>query len=152
MSRFPNQVGLYHSKLTEGERYDTWRRARQGDLGVVVGARSALFVPLPKLGLIVLDECDHESYDQTDRVPFYHAVETAEALSKITNAALVLGSATPRITQYHQALKGDWSLLELPQRILAHRETIQQQAASLHISFPVFARRERPAQFGTAAC
>ena len=137
MSRFPNQVGLYHSKLTEGERYDTWRRARQGDLGVVVGARSALFVPLPKLGLIVLDECDHESYDQTDRVPFYHAVETAEALSKITNAALVLGSATPRITQYHQALKGDWSLLELPQRILAHRETIQQQAASLHISFPV---------------
>ena len=136
MARFPNQVGLYHSKLSEGELYDTWRRARQGDLSVIVGARSALFVPLPKLGLIVLDECDHESYDQTDREPFYHAVETAEAYAQICGANLILGSATPRITQYYQAQRGAWTLLEMPRRILAHRQAIEQQAANLHIQLP----------------
>ncbi len=60
MARFPNQVGLYHSKLSDGERYDTWRRARSGDLKLIVGSRSALFVPLPNLGLIAIDECDHD--------------------------------------------------------------------------------------------
>jgi len=136
MARFPNQVGLYHSKLSEGELYDTWRRARQGDLSVIVGARSGLFVPLPNLGLIVLDECDHESYDQTDREPFYHAVETAEAYAQICNANLILGSATPRITQYYKAQRGIWTLLEMPRRILAHRQAIEQQAAHLHIQLP----------------
>ncbi|HAE86371.1 MAG TPA: primosomal protein N', partial [Anaerolineaceae bacterium] len=136
MARFPNQVGLYHSKLSEGELYDTWRRARQGDISVIVGARSALFVPLPHLGLIVLDECDHESYDQTDREPFYHAVETAEAYAQICSANLILGSATPRITQYYKAQRGTWTLLAMPRRILAHRQAIEQQAVNLHIQLP----------------
>ncbi len=126
MARFPNQVGLYHSKLSDGERYDTWRRARSGDLKLIVGSRSALFVPLPNLGLIAIDECDHDSYDETEREPFYHAVETAEALAKMSGANLILGSATPRITQYFDARRGEINLLSLPNRILAHRgETAQ---------------------------
>ena len=126
MARFPNQVGIYHSKLSDGERYDTWRRARSGELKLIVGSRSALFVPLPNLGMIAIDECDHDSYDETEREPFYHAVETAERLAKLSGANLILGSATPRITQYFSARRGDIKLLSLPNRILAHRgETAQ---------------------------
>lgn len=131
MARFPNRVGLYHSKLSEGELYDTWRRARKGELAVIVGARSALFVPLPDIGLIILDECDHESYDETEREPFYRSVETAEAYAHICGANLILGSATPRVSQYYRAKKGSWQLLELPRRVLAHRETLLKQSASL---------------------
>jgi primosomal protein N' (replication factor Y) len=122
MARFPNQVGIYHSKLSDGERYDTWRRAKRGDLNVIIGSRSALFMPLGKLGLIVIDECDNDSYDETERLPFYHAVETAEAYAKICDARLILGSATPRVTQYYKAEKGDWQLLRLPRRVPAHLE------------------------------
>ncbi len=129
MGRFPNQVGLYHSKLSEGENYDTWRRARSGDLKVVVGPRSALFVPYPKLGLIVIDECDNDTYDEEEREPFYHAVETAEALAKISSAKLVLGSATPRVTQFYKARHGDWNLLDLPHRI--HSQAPLTQTADL---------------------
>ena len=133
MARFPNQVGIIHSRLSEGERYDTWRRARQGDLSVIIGARSALFVPLPDPGLIVLDECHHESYDQSDSLPYYHAVETAEAYGRLAGAVVLLGSATPRITQYYKAQHGTWELLRLPERILAHRDTINKHAKRLHL-------------------
>lgn len=122
MARFPNQVGIYHSKLSDGERYDTWRRAKRGDLKVIIGSRSALFMPLAALGLIVIDECDNDSYDETTRLPFYHAVETAEAYARIADARLILGSATPRVTQYYKAEKGDWQLLRLPRRVPAHLE------------------------------
>ncbi|MCJ7695716.1 MAG: primosomal protein N' [Anaerolineaceae bacterium] len=137
MARFPNKIGIYHSKLSVGERYDTWRRARQGNLSVIIGARSALFMPLPNLGLIVLDECDHESYDQSDTLPYYHGVETAEALSRLAKALLILGSATPRITQYYKATQGDWMLLEMPQRILAHRGAILEHASRMKIDLPI---------------
>lgn len=126
MARFPNQIGLYHSKLSDGERYDTWRRARSGELKLIIGSRSALFVPLPNLGLIVIDECDHDSYDETERPPFYHAVETAEALAGFSSSSLILGSATPRVTQYFNALRGELKLLSLPDRILAHRAEVSQ--------------------------
>jgi len=139
MARFPNQVGLYHSKLSEGERYDTWRRARQGDLQIIIGSRSALFVPLPKLGLIVVDECDNSSYDESERMPFYQAVPTAEALANISQANLLLGSATPAVEQYFKAQRGDWRLLEMPRRILAHRQTLANQALSLKFDLPQFA-------------
>lgn len=121
MARFPNQVGLYHSKLSDGERYDTWRRARAGELKLIVGSRSALFVPMPQLGLIVIDECEHDSYDETERAPFYHAVETARALAELSGANLILGSATPRVSQYFEALRGEMALLSLLNRVLAHR-------------------------------
>lgn len=124
LARFPNRVGIYHSKLSVGERYDTWRRARSGDIQIVIGARSALFMPMSSLGLIVLDECDHDSYDQTDALPYYHTVEAAEAYTRMSGGLLIMGSATPRITQYYKAQKGTWHLLSLPQRILAHRDVV----------------------------
>ena len=136
MARFPNQVGIYHSKLSDGERYDTWRRARQGDLKIIIGSRSALFMPLQQLGLIVIDECDNDSYDETERLPFYHAVETAIAYARICGATVILGSATPRVTQYYRAEKGDWQLLRLPRRVPAHLEYQSAQVGNADIALP----------------
>ena len=120
LSRFPGQVGLVHSKLSEGERYDTWRRARAGLLKVIIGARSALFSPLPDIGLLVADECHDSSYYQADP-PFYHAVTAAQMYAPLLGAACVLGSATPTVIQRYQAEKSDGEKklrrLELPRRI-----------------------------------
>ncbi|MCI0609812.1 MAG: primosomal protein N' [Anaerolineae bacterium] len=133
LSHFPGQVGLVHSKLSEGERYDTWRRARAGLLKVIIGARSALFAPLPNIGLIVADECHDSSYFQSEP-PFYHAVTSAQTYARLAGAVCILGSATPSITQRYQAvdsplLKGEglgvrspvvrgMKRLELPRRIV----------------------------------
>jgi len=137
LSRFPGQVGVVHSQLSEGERYDTWRRARNGELSVIVGPRSALFMPLENLGLIVVDECHHESYDQSDRSPYYRGVKTAVAFARLSGATIILGSATPQVTQYYQAISGNWIYLELPKRILAHREAISRRAERLGIDLPI---------------
>ena len=90
MVRFPGRVGLWHSQMSRGERYDTWQRVRSGEIDVIVGARSALFTPFPDLGLIVIDEEEDVSYKQS-RQPYYHARETAAALARLTGALLVLG-------------------------------------------------------------
>ncbi|HEX5838547.1 MAG TPA: primosomal protein N' [Anaerolineales bacterium] len=116
LSRFPGQVGIVHSKLSEGERYDTWRRARSGALKLIIGARSALFSPLPNLGLIVADECHDSSYYQSEP-PFYHAVTTARTYARFAGAICVLGSATPSVIQRYQAETGELKQLELPRRI-----------------------------------
>jgi primosomal protein N' (replication factor Y) len=130
LARFPGQVGLVHSRLSAGERYDTWRRARLGALGVVVGPRSALFTPMPNIGLIVVDECHDDSYYQ-DEPPFYHGREAAVAYARLAGAVCLLGSATPDITSAYQASQGQWSYLRLPARILAHRESVRQQSERL---------------------
>jgi primosomal protein N' (replication factor Y) (superfamily II helicase) len=117
LERFPGQVGLVHSQLSDGERYDTWRRVRQGQLKVIIGPRSALFSPLPDIGFIAVDECHDGSYYQSVP-PFYSAVDTARAYAKLCNAVCVLGSATPSIVLRRQAENGDEiRLLELPERI-----------------------------------
>ena len=116
LSRFPGQVGLVHSKLSEGERYDTWRRARAGLLKVIIGARSALFSPLPNIGLIVADECHDSSYYQAEP-PFYHAVKAAEMYAFLGGGVCVLGSATPTVVQRYQADTQALKRLELPRRI-----------------------------------
>ena len=124
LSRFPGQVGLVHSKLSEGERYDTWRRARSGKLNVIIGARSALFSPLPNIGLIVVDECHDSSYYQADP-PFYNASAVAQDYARLCGAACVLGSATPTVEQRYKALhpplpmdEGRGSMvLKLPNRV-----------------------------------
>jgi len=126
MARFPGQVGLVHSQLSDGERYDTWRRARRGELPVVVGPRSALFTPLPNLGLIVLDECHDASYAQNE-APFYNAVTVAETYARLVQAVLVLGSATPSVEQAFRAQQQHWTVLKLPLRLLAHRQMVQTQ-------------------------
>lgn len=125
MGRFPGRVGLMHSKMSAGERYDTWRRARQGDLAVMVGPRSALFTPLPDPGLIVLDECHDPSYYQSDVSPAYHAVKAARVYARLLNAGLILGSATPTVEQVYQAQQENWPAFSLPLRVLAHRQVVR---------------------------
>lgn len=136
LGRFPGQVGLVHSRLSPGERYDTWRRARSGQLNVIVGPRSALFTPLPRLGLIVVDECHDDSYYQDDQAPVYHAVQAALAYARITGSVALLGSATPEIGLYYRAQREHWNLLELPERILAHRQILAAQALQSGIPLP----------------
>lgn len=116
VSRFPGQVGLVHSKLSEGERYDTWRRARSGKLNVIIGARSALFSPLPNIGLIVVDECHDSSYYQSEP-PYYNAVSAAQEYAKLCGAVCVLGSATPTVEQRYNSEHGRIQKLELPNRV-----------------------------------
>jgi len=123
LARFPGQVGLIHSELSEGERYDTWRRARAGQLNVILGPRSALFTPLKDIGLIVVDEEHDDSYYEATQEPHYHAREAAVAYARLARAACLMGSATPDVGSYTRTVNGLWQLLELPARILAHRET-----------------------------
>lgn len=120
LSRFPGRVGLIHSRLSDGERYDTWRRARSGHLDIIIGPRSALFAPLPHPGLIIIDECHDASYHQSEDPPFFDAVRSAELYAKISGSLLLLGSATPEITQRYRAERESWQVFCLPQRILAH--------------------------------
>jgi primosomal protein N' (replication factor Y) len=127
LARFPGQVGLAHSRLSTGERYDTWRRARQGDLAVVVGPRSALFTPFPDLGLIVVDESHDDTYYQGEMPPYYHARQASVAYARLTGAICILGSATPDLSSHYQATHGKWHYLQLPNRILAHRQAVEQQ-------------------------
>lgn len=136
LARFPGQVGLVHSNLSAGERYDTWRRARAGSLGVIVGPRSALFTPLAKLGLIVVDECHDDSYYNADYQPYYHAVQAALAYAKLTCSQVVFGSATPDVCLMHQAEREGWSILRLPLRVLAHRNAVARQASRFNVSLP----------------
>ena len=117
LARFPGQVGLLHSRLAEGERYDTWRRARLGLIKVLIGPRSALFAPLPQVGFIAIDECHDGSYFQAEP-PFYNAVSAAQSYARLCGAVCVLGSATPPIVLRAQAEAGKAvHLLELPRRI-----------------------------------
>lgn len=128
-ARFPGQVAVIHSGLSEGERYDTWRRARDGRIGVIVGARSALFAPLPDVGLIVLDEEHDPSYKQSPPIqpPYYHARELAEEMMRRNGGVVILGSATPDIDTTYRALHGEIERLELPHRIMGHRVSISEQ-------------------------
>ena len=127
VARFPGQVGLIHSRLSPGERYDTWRRARSGNISVVVGPRSALFTPFANLGLIVVDECHDDSYYQGDIRPLYHAVQAALAYSHITAAQVLLGSATPSVDMYYRAEQENWPIIKMPTRILAHQLEVKKR-------------------------
>jgi primosomal protein N' (replication factor Y) len=114
--RFPGQVAVLHSGLSEGQLFDQWQGIRQGRYAVVVGSRSALFAPQPDLGLIVIDE-EHEWTYKQEQVPRYHAREAARRLAELTGAVLLLGSATPDVSTYQQALWGRYRLLTLRQRV-----------------------------------
>ena len=131
--RFPGQVGLWHSAMSDGERFDTWRRVRSGAISVVVGARSALFAPFPNLGLIVMDEEEDTSYKQS-RAPYFHAREVAAELARRRGALLILGSATPSLEAYARALEGRYRLLEMPQRVMAHQQRLTAWAKFLHLA------------------
>lgn len=96
---------MINSRMSAGERYDQFKRAEKGDVTVMIGPRSALFTPFPKLGLIVIDE-EHESAYKSELSPRYHARETAEELARMNGASVVLGSATPSLEAYTRAKTG----------------------------------------------
>lgn len=115
-SRFPGKVGVYHSDLPRGERYDTWRRGRNGEFRIIVGPRSALAVPLPDLGLILVDECHEDAYYQTGERPFFSAVRAAADYAEVSASQLVLGSATPTTAQMFKARRSGWHIETLKNR------------------------------------
>jgi len=115
-SRLGDRVAVYHSGLGEGERFDQWMRMARGEVDMVIGARSALFSPLPNLGLIIVDEEHDTSYKQEES-PRYQARDAAVARGRIEKAVVVLGSATPSVQSYQNALTGKYHLLTMPDRV-----------------------------------
>ncbi|MDC2830210.1 primosomal protein N' [Limosilactobacillus mucosae] len=114
--RFGQRVAVLHSSLSDGERYDEWRRIERGEAQVVVGARSAVFAPLENLGLIIMDE-EHETSYKQDETPRYHARDVASWRAKYHHAPLILGSATPSLESRARALAGVYQLLKMPTRV-----------------------------------
>lgn len=114
--RFGKDVALFHSKLSDGERFDEWFRVRSGKAKLVIGARSAIFLPVKNLGLIIIDE-EHESTYKSDQNPKYQTKEVAEFLSNQKGCKVVLGTATPTIETFYRALIGELKLLELNSRV-----------------------------------
>ena len=115
IARFKQDIAVLHSGLGAGERYDEWRRAQRGDVRIVVGARSAVFAPLPDVGIIIVDEEHDTSYKQTD-TPRYHARDVAVMRAKSNNGVCVLGSATPSVESYYNSERGKSTRLELVER------------------------------------
>lgn len=114
--RFGVNVALFHSKLSDGERFDEWFRVKEGKAKVIVGARSAIFLPAKNLGLIIIDE-EHENTYKSEQNPKYQTKEVAEYLSELKGCKVILGSATPSIETYYRALTGEIKLLELNSRV-----------------------------------
>ncbi len=116
-SRFPGRVAVLHSGLSAGERFDQWWKIKQGEYGIVIGSRSAVFAPQPDLGLIVIDEEHEWTYKQHDASPRYHARDVALKLSALTGAVVVMGSASPDVASYYKGLRKEFNLLTLPHRV-----------------------------------
>ena len=113
--RFGDRVSILNSRLSKGEKYDQWLRAERGDIDVIIGPRSALFVPFPNLGLIVIDE-EHEGSYKSEQTPKYHAREVAIKKAQMEGASVILGSATPSMDSYKHAQDGTYRLWELTKR------------------------------------
>ncbi len=115
LSRFGEKVSVTHSRLSTGERVDQWKRARDGEISVIIGPRSALFLPFANIGAIIIDEAHETSY-LSDVTPKYDAREAAEKLAELHGALLLMGTATPDISAYYKATQGKYRLLELKER------------------------------------
>jgi primosomal protein N' (replication factor Y) len=116
-NRFPGRVAVLHSGLSPGEQFDEWQWIMEGNCDVVIGPRSALFAPLSNLGLIIIDEEHEWAYKQEDKSPRYHARDVAIKLAQLSDAVVILGSATPDIGSFHKAQQGEYHLVELKERI-----------------------------------
>ena len=115
-NRFGDRVSILNSRMSPGERYDQFLRAKNGEIDVMIGPRSALFTPFANLGLIIIDE-EHETSYKSEAVPRYHARETAIARAAMLDASVVLGSATPSVDSYYRAKRGEYRLLTLTKRV-----------------------------------
>lgn len=116
-NRFGNQIAALHSALSEGEKYDEWRRIARGEANIVIGARSAIFAPLKNIGVIIMDEEHSDSYKQGDKNPRYHARDIAIWRGKYHSCPVLLGSATPSLESMARAEKGVYELLMLKDRV-----------------------------------
>ncbi|MFA5054878.1 MAG: primosomal protein N' [Dehalococcoidia bacterium] len=116
-ARFPGRIAVLHSKLSMGEKFDEWWRIKQGEFDVVIGPRGAVFAPQPDLGLIVVDEEHEWTYKQHEQSPRYNAKDVAIELARLTGATVILGSASPDVISYHRSRRGEYRLLEMPERI-----------------------------------
>ncbi|MGN0411975.1 MAG: primosomal protein N', partial [Lachnospiraceae bacterium] len=114
--RLGDRVSVMNSTLSPGEKYDQCERAKKGDIDIIIGPRSALFTPFPRLGLIIIDE-EHEPSYKSETMPKYHARETAKELARLHGASVVLGSATPSLDSYYQAKMGQYTLFHLTERL-----------------------------------
>lgn len=110
-----DKIAVLHSRLSDSEKYDEWRKINEGKVNIVIGARSAIFAPIKNIGIIIVDE-EHTSTYKQENIPRYNAIDIAKWRSKFHNCPLVLGSATPSIESYTRALKKDYTLVELDQR------------------------------------
>ncbi|MEG2246992.1 MAG: primosomal protein N' [Peptostreptococcaceae bacterium] len=119
ISRFKNKfgdiVGVFHSQLSEGEKHDVYKQVKEGNIRILIGARSALFTPFTSLGVIIIDEF-HESAYKSEKNPKFSAIDVAKFIAKKRNVSLVLGSATPSIEEYYKAVNGEYNLLEINKR------------------------------------
>ncbi|QHQ62036.1 primosomal protein N' [Anaerocolumna sedimenticola] len=113
--RFGSRISIMNSRLSQGERYDQFMRAKNGDIDIMIGPRSALFTPFKDLGLIIMDE-EHESSYKSENPPKYHAREVAIKRGELSGASIILGSATPSLESYKKALQGEYKLFTLPSR------------------------------------
>ena len=114
--RFGDRVSVINSTLSPGEKYDQCQRAKNGEIDVIIGPRSALFTPFPNIGIIVMDE-EHEGSYKSESTPKYHVRETAEEVARLHGASLVLGSATPSLEAYYRAETGEYRLFTLRERL-----------------------------------
>jgi primosomal protein N' (replication factor Y) len=141
-AHFGDQVAIFHSSLTTGERFDEWSRLKRGEARVVIGTRSAVFAPVSNLGLLVIDE-EHETSYRQQESPYYNGRDTAIVRASREKAVVVLGSATPSLESFHNARSGKYQYLQLAQRIanraMARAEIIDMRA--------VFAQHGRPEVF-----
>ena len=113
---FGDRVSILNSSLSPSEKYDQCERAKQGEIDIIIGPRSALFTPFPNIGLIVIDE-EHEGSYKSESTPRYHARETALEIARMHSASVVLGSATPSLESYYQASEGNYKLFRLTNRL-----------------------------------
>lgn len=113
--RFGERISIIHSRLSQGERYDQFVRAKRGEIDIIIGPRSALFTPFPQLGLIIIDE-EHEGSYKSESVPKYHTRETAIERARMTCSSVILGSATPSLEAYHKALNNEYQLFTIHKR------------------------------------
>lgn len=121
--RFPDQIAVLHSRLSDGEKYDEWRKIERKEVSIVIGARSAIFAPFTNLGIIIIDE-EHSTTYKQENTPKYHAIDIALWRAKRYQIPLVLGSATPSIESYTRALSGIYTLCEMKHRIDQNLPTV----------------------------
>ncbi len=116
VSRFPDKVSVTHSRLSTGERFDQWKRAYDNEISIMIGPRSSIFTPFNNLGVVIIDE-EHERTYKSDTTPKYDTIDVAKKLCELNGALLVLGSATPRLDSYKNALEGKYKLVEMKNRV-----------------------------------